>query len=146
MAVYGPPGNEELYHWKYIRKYKKNGKWRYVYPNDKLGIKEAISTKITGKAQDQHLEELTLAKSRIAEDDNRQRLKLGDAKAGDFKTQEKIKSNIAVNKALSNKMNKQIAEVRNSRYDTVVSEANRTITAGKNAIDSLINKLKKKMR
>lgn len=23
--------NDELKHWKYIRKYKKNGKWRYVY-------------------------------------------------------------------------------------------------------------------
>ena len=38
--------DDELYHWKYIRKYKKNGKWRYVYPNDKYGIKEKISTKI----------------------------------------------------------------------------------------------------
>lgn len=58
MAVHGPPGNEELYHWKYVRKYKKNGKWRYVYPNDKLGIKEAISTKITGSAYKQHANEV----------------------------------------------------------------------------------------
>lgn len=58
MAVYGPPNNEELYHWKYIRKYKKNGKWRYVYPNDALGLKEAISTKITGSAYDQHADEI----------------------------------------------------------------------------------------
>lgn len=144
MAIYGPPGNEELYHWKYIRKYKKNGKWRYVYPDDKYGIKEAISTKITGKAQDQHLEELTLAKSRLAEDNNRQRLKLGDTKAGDFKTQEKIKSNITVNKALSNKIDNQMAEVRNVRYDTLVSKSNRTIIAGKSAVSSLLNKLKKK--
>ena len=27
--------DDELYHWKYIRKYKKNGKWRYVYKNNK---------------------------------------------------------------------------------------------------------------
>ena len=27
--------DDELYHWKYIRKYKKNGKWRYVYKDNK---------------------------------------------------------------------------------------------------------------
>ena len=26
-------GSNELIHWKYIKRYKKNGKWRYVYPN-----------------------------------------------------------------------------------------------------------------
>lgn len=26
---------DELTHWKYIKRYKKNGKWRYVYGDDK---------------------------------------------------------------------------------------------------------------
>lgn len=67
MAVYGPPNNEELYHWKYTRKYKKNGKWRYVYPNDKLGLKEKISV-ATGSAQKQH--EIENAASERAQQNN----------------------------------------------------------------------------
>lgn len=30
------PRPDELYHWKYIKRYKKNGKWRYVYDKKKL--------------------------------------------------------------------------------------------------------------
>lgn len=34
-TFYGPSLNpDELYHYKYVRKYRKNGKWNYVYPGD----------------------------------------------------------------------------------------------------------------
>lgn len=42
--------DDELYHWKYIKREKKNGKWVYTYSNDKLGVKNFIDTKITGNA------------------------------------------------------------------------------------------------
>lgn len=54
------PNPDELYHWKYTRKYKNSkGNWVYIYPNDKHGIKNFVDTKITGKAYRQHNEEAT---------------------------------------------------------------------------------------
>lgn len=53
---------DELQHWKYIKRERKNGKWVYTYPNDKLGIKNFIDTKVTGKAYEQHLDEVTKKK------------------------------------------------------------------------------------
>lgn len=39
--------NSELKHWKYIKKLKKNGKWRYYYPGDLLNdIDWEISDKV----------------------------------------------------------------------------------------------------
>lgn len=49
--------NTELYHWKYVKREKKNGKWVYTYDNDKLGVKNFIDTKVTGKAYKQHAQE-----------------------------------------------------------------------------------------
>lgn len=50
--------SDELYHWKYTRKYKNSkGNWVYIYPDDKLGIKRTIDTKITGNAYKQHRDE-----------------------------------------------------------------------------------------
>lgn len=40
MAVYGPSGQEELYHWKYKYKKKINGKWRYYYDDVNLDPKK----------------------------------------------------------------------------------------------------------
>lgn len=59
---------DELQHWKYIKRERKNGKWVYTYPNDKLGIKNFIDTKVTGKAYEQHLDEVT--KKKIAVDNS----------------------------------------------------------------------------
>lgn len=59
---------DELRHWKYIKREWKNGKWVYIYPKDKLGIKNFIDTKITGKAYEQHLDEVT--KKKIAVDNS----------------------------------------------------------------------------
>lgn len=59
---------DELRHWKYIKRERKNGKWVYTYPNDKLGIKNFIDTKVTGKAYEQHLDEVT--KKKIAVDNS----------------------------------------------------------------------------
>lgn len=34
-TFYGPTTDpNEIWHWKYVRKYRKNGKWNYVYPGD----------------------------------------------------------------------------------------------------------------
>ena len=57
--------DDELYHWKYIKREKVNGKWVYTYPNDKLGIKNFIDTKITGKAYKQHRDEAVAEKTKI---------------------------------------------------------------------------------
>lgn len=57
--------DDELYHWKYIKREKKNGKWVYTYPNDKLGIKNFIDTKITGKAYEQHRREAVEEKRKV---------------------------------------------------------------------------------
>lgn len=52
--------SDELYHWKYTRKYKNSkGNWVYIYPDDKHGVKNFVDTKITGKAYRQHHEEAT---------------------------------------------------------------------------------------
>lgn len=52
--------SDELYHWKYTRKYKNSkGDWVYVYPDDKHGVKNFVGTKITGQAYRQHNEEAT---------------------------------------------------------------------------------------
>lgn len=40
MAVYGPSGQEELYHWKYKYKKRIGGKWRYYYDEVNLDSKK----------------------------------------------------------------------------------------------------------
>lgn len=40
MAVYGPVGSEELYHWKYKYKKRIGGKWRYYYDEANLDPKK----------------------------------------------------------------------------------------------------------
>lgn len=57
--------DDELMHWKYSKREKKNGKWVYYYDNDKLGIKNFIDTKITGKAYKQHAQEATEKKRNV---------------------------------------------------------------------------------
>lgn len=44
-AVTRSKKNDELQHWKYVKKYKKNGKWRYVYNVGTTG--DQINGKIT---------------------------------------------------------------------------------------------------
>lgn len=121
MPVYGPSGQEELYHWKYTRRYRKNGKWRYIYPNDALGIKEIISTKVTGSAYNQHEQE-------NAEEMNRQAFRERDARARsdelarttDFgkrnKSQEQIR-NLRIAADAHNKYEKLKREANNVYYD-----------------------------
>ena len=91
---------DELYHWKYIKKYKKNGKWRYVYPNDKYGIKEKISTKITGQAYKQHAEESQIKSSKFAENQLRAYNKIPSTEFGS-KDREKAEWNLNYNRTMS---------------------------------------------
>ena len=91
--------DDELYHWKYIRKYKKNGKWRYVYPNDKYGIKEKISTKITGQAYRQHEEEDAKKSSRFSEAAYGAYRKIPDASFGS-KDREKAEWDLNYNRTM----------------------------------------------
>lgn len=92
--------DDELYHWKYIRKYKKNGKWRYVYPNDKYGIKEKISTKITGQAYRQHAEEDAKKSSQFSEAAYRAYRKIPDTSFGS-KDREKAERDLYYNRTMS---------------------------------------------
>ena len=92
--------DDELYHWKYIRKYKKNGKWRYVYPNDKYGIKEKISTKITGQAYRQHAEEDQIKSSKFSENAYRAYRKIPDTSFGS-KDREKAEWDLNYNRTMS---------------------------------------------
>ena len=58
----------QLTHWKYTRRERVNGKWKYYYDNDPIGIKRFIETKITNDAQKQHMdEEMEAWRKRIAE-------------------------------------------------------------------------------
>lgn len=57
--------DDELMHWKYTRREKKNGEWVYYYDNDKLGVKNFIDTKITGKAYKQHAKEASEEKRKV---------------------------------------------------------------------------------
>lgn len=92
--------DDELCHWKYIRKYKKNGKWRYVYPNDKYGIKEKISTKITGQAYKQHAEESQIKSSKFAENQLRAHNKIPSTEFGS-KDREKAEWDLNYNRTMS---------------------------------------------
>lgn len=116
MAVYGPNNAEELYHWKYVRKYRRNGKWRYVYPNDPLGIKEAISTKITGSAYEQH--ELESAKEAYENSNrgNEARNRADDiARTTDFGKRNKSQEQIR---------NLRISADAHKKYEALKKEAN----------------------
>ena len=59
------PDGDYLQHWKYIKRERKGNKWVYTYPNDKLGVKRFIDTKITGKAYRQHQLEATSKKYEV---------------------------------------------------------------------------------
>lgn len=116
MAVYGPNNAEELYHWKYVRRYRKNGKWRYVYPNDALGVKEAISTKVTGSAYEQHEME-------VAEEMNKQAFRGSDARAEVDRLQ-KTTDFGKRKKSQEQLRNLRISADAHKKYETLRREAN----------------------
>lgn len=109
--------DDELYHWKYIRKYKKNGKWRYVYPNDKYGIKEKISTKITGQAYRQHEEEDAKKSSQFSEAAYGAYRKIPDTSFGS-KDREKAEWDLYYNRTMSKIYSTKASRVGREYYSS----------------------------
>ena len=108
---------DELYHWKYSRKYKKNGKWRYAYPNDKYGIKEKISTKITGQAYRQHAEEHQIKRSKFSENAYRASSKIPDTPFGS-KEREKAEWDLYYNRTMSKIYSTKASRVGREYYSS----------------------------
>lgn len=55
-TFYGPSiSPDEIYHWKYKRKFRKNGHWVYVYDDDSMSeagsVESTVGGSLTGKEQ-----------------------------------------------------------------------------------------------
>lgn len=144
--------DDELMHWKYVKREKKNGKWVYTYANDKFGIKNFIDTKITGNAYKQHAKEAAEEKRKV---DNR----LFDTKQHRINTEQNSKgysgSNPEVIKSkvketvLSKKsedLSKEYASAQNNyKNHSALGTTKRNIDSVKSGIKAGIDAIKDKL-
>ena len=145
--------NSDAMHWKYIRKYKSSkGKWVYVYPKDKLKIKNFIDTKITGNAYKQHASDAQKSSSdysRIAYD--RYSAAAGaHAKAKNWDDVERAKSYERQSESfyrIADKYKQEAAQAwQNYKYDSFVGRSETAISRGKEWIADNLEALAKKIR
>lgn len=152
MAVYGPENSDELYHWKYTSKKRVNGKWRYYYDNDKLGIKAFIDTKITGNAQKQHASEALVERENANIDLHNQTKEYASEKASQNHARKHDHSlgmmkneNRRLYQKYLDKGNEYIS-ARNSYYkDSLAGIASMSVDKGLKYLSRLKRKIKKKI-
>lgn len=145
--------NSDAMHWKYIRKYKSaKGKWVYVYPNDKLKVKNFIDTKITGKAYKQHASEAQKKSSDYAGLAYNRYFTAAQehAKAKNWDNVERAKV-YERQSELSNRMaeyysNEAANAWANYKYDSFVGRSETAISRGKKWIADNLEALAKKIR
>lgn len=140
--------NDELMHWRYIKREKKNGKWVYTYPNDKLGIKQFIDTKITGKAYEQHAQEVAEEKRKVdieRFDTSQSRSHAEQTSKGYSQTDPKVIELKTKESELSKKstdLDKEYAKVKadyanKSLSGTIASNVNNLKSNGKDFVDRM---------
>ena len=144
--------DDELMHWKYIKREKVNGKWVYTYDNDKLGIKNFIDTKITGKAYKQHAQEVTEEKRKIDNqsfDTKQSRINAEQTSKGYSGTDPKVIRLKEQEKSLSEKSKDLDTEkneaMNNYENHSVVGNTKRTIDSIKSGIKTGIDTIKDKL-
>ena len=145
--------NSDAMHWKYIRKYKSpKGKWVYVYPKDKLKIKNFIDTKITGNAYKQHASEAQEKSSDYAGIAYNQYFTAAQehAKAKNWDDVERAKV-YERQSELSNRMaeyysNEASKAWQNYKYDSFVGRSETAISRGKKWVADNLETLAKKIR
>lgn len=148
------PKDDELYHWKYVRKEKlPNGKWKYYYKNDRLGIKEFIDTNITGNAYKQHRQELADKEGRIGNrlsSTRQDRIHAEQTSKGYSQHDPKVRKLQAEEAALetaARNAKKEFLAMNRTYYDkSLRGVAKSTINSGRKAAAHAIEKLIKKSK
>lgn len=153
------PDSDCLQHWKYIKRERKGNKWVYTYPNDKLGVKRLIDTKVTGKAYKQHAEDARSEKNKTAQDlfTTQQSRKFAEQISKGYsqddpkvvslqKKEEQLSKQVkALDKeaaeANRNYRNKSIAGRAESNFKTAKSVVESTLYDAKKATDKVKDKL-----
>ena len=112
--------DDELMHWKYIKRYQKNGKWVYVY--DPAGTKvtlEKIKSTAQKKASKNYYKILEKAKSKA------RALTLGKSKDSINKklNEEKIKLNLKKLKSSSGKISSNLKKQTSKNYYKTLEKA-----------------------
>lgn len=112
--------DDELMHWKYIKRYKKNGKWVYVY--DPAGTKvtlEKIKSTVQKKASKKYYKALEKAKSKARVST------LGKSKDSINKklNDEKIKLNLKKLKSSSKKISSNLKKQSSKNYYRTLEKA-----------------------
>ena len=152
---YARDDKDDLYlqHRKYIKRERKNGKWVYTYPDDKLGVKNFVDTKVTGKAYKQHLSETTkqyISTSNELNSTTQNRLHAEATSKGYSKDDPKVKSLTKKEETLSKKAKELKTEASQVQYDyytkSVAGVTEAAVNKGKKAVASLLEKLAKKVR
>lgn len=136
--------DDELYHWKYTKREKVNGKWVYTYDNDKLGVKNFIDTKITGNAYWQDAIEAGNKMANAKSEEEFDKAKEESKEALDDYLNKSLKGNIQTLRLKGNKALTSLSKkIENSSKESATKITNAAI-AGKQYIDNFLAKKKKK--
>lgn len=142
----GDEFDDEMYHWKYVKKKKVNGKWRYYYDvKDAMGVDEL---KTYNKAKDVYeTAERNRIESKRAVRDFENKSRNYSYKEYDYDKSHDLYRSAIYWKETSVKRGQEYLSARSSVLKTPVAGIvvmKETIDKGKRAINNLLNKLKKK--
>lgn len=122
-----------LQHWKYVKKYKKNGKWRYVY--DKLGLKEREVYKKSKQKYEKSVNKYYDSRHLAMEYEKRAGV---SAKDYDYNHSSYLHRDVSNWKEIMVKNGKEYAENKAKYYKTPVGKITKFVDTGKSWIDSLL--------
>lgn len=124
--------NNELTHWKYIKKVKKNGKWRYYYDKEsrikdmknKLGYDEAEKVKNAGLRKAKATKKLIEAENNLKKY-NDGRLRQDFDSEGNLISNDKYTKEYILAKDTHTKMGEQYIKAKKELYKTPIGLVNR---------------------
>lgn len=136
-AVHRGNTNDEIMHWKYIKKIKKNGKWRYYYDTSELDKYKNNEVETKEKGNKTYVTEYKQAHDKIFDSTSTITTNIGGSQTQYKTLQQGELSRLA---AKGEKVIYDNFMKKNSFGDKLVKNFNRFKKKGKDAISKLLNR------
>jgi hypothetical protein len=138
--------SDELYHWKYIKREKKNGKWVYYYDNPEEN-KVNSRYNVAEKRQLRAGSNLGFSMYQKNELENKYRNIAGPMTPEDHQKNNIINARMVKEQKEYDDADRELDKAHKARANMYIKTlAPKAITKGLNAISSLIDKLKKRKK
>ena len=131
--------DDELYHWKYIDKYKKNGKWIYIYDdgegNVATGKRKGLFGKLSLDKKIQSSQEVARKENKFAKEEARSKSDAAKVKAGNSFISKLHYTARTVDKA-ADKASKAVSNWGKETVKSISKKSEKAITKAKNWLDN----------